>query len=99
MSEPVVLRWPLLGRTTVEGVLIVCPECGAEDRLTLGMDLDDRSEGPAFMACPEGHLWAEERFSRRLAGEFLDEILQLDPTLLGQLDALRDALVRKGPTA
>jgi hypothetical protein len=99
MSEPVVLRWPLPGITTVEGVLITCPECGAEDRLALGMDLDDRSDGPAYMSCQQGHLWAEERFSRRIAGEFLDEMLQLDPTLLGHLDDLRDAQARKGPTA
>lgn len=97
MSQPVVLRWPLPGFTTVGGVLITCPECGAGDRLTLGMDLDDTSDGPSYMSCQQGHLWPEDRFPRRLAAEFLDEILHVDPTLLGQLGQLRTAQARTGP--
>jgi hypothetical protein len=70
---------------------IACPTCGADDRLLLGMDLDDRSEAPSYMSCGNGHSWAEKGMPRRLGALLLAEVLDLDPSLFGRLDELQDA--------
>lgn len=91
MSTPPVLRWPLPGRAVDEaGVLIACPTCGAADRLLLGMDLDDQTDDPSYMSCGSGHSWAEPRMPRRLGALLLAEVLDIDPSILGHLDELRD---------
>ena len=88
MKAPVVLRWPL--PDIAESHLAACPACGTRSSLTLAMDLDDRSDAPSYMTCPQGHTWAEDSFPRRLAAELLDDILQVYPDLLGWLDDLRE---------
>lgn len=89
MTEPAVLRCPLPGRVVISDAPIACPTCGAADRLILGMDLDDRGDEPSYMSCPGGHTWAEERLPRWFSAGLLDEIFQVDPTLLGRLEEIR----------
>lgn len=64
--------YPLPCRVFKGGDLIVCPECGTADGLVVSIDGNDRSETASFMRCPDGHLWAEPRFSRRLGVELLE---------------------------
>lgn len=91
MSTPPVLRWPLPGRVLgTDEQLIACPTCGADEALALGMDLDDHTDAPSYMSCRAGHSWAEERLPRRLGAELLADILDVDPSILGRLDELRD---------
>ncbi|MGW3024506.1 hypothetical protein [Streptomyces sp. NPDC001221] len=89
MSTPVVLRWPLPDWVIAEAG-VACPVCGATARLLLGMDLDDHSDAPSYMACPAGHQWAEAGLPRRLGALLLADILEADPSILGRLDELRD---------
>lgn len=93
MSTPAVLRWampgPFVDHTT--GRVAACPECGARERLVVGMDLDDvDSVDPSWVSCPAGHQWAEAGLPRSLAALILAEILDADPSILGRLDELRD---------
>lgn len=86
MTEPTVLRWPMPGRVTVgRGETLACPVCGAVERLVLGMDLDDRSEEPSYMACPGGHTWAEGRLPRWFGALLLADILDIEPSILDDL--------------
>lgn len=90
MTTPPVLRWPMPGRVVDQaGHLIACPVCGALEHLVLGMDLDDHSDEPSYMACPGGHTWPEERLPRRLGALLLADILEAEPGLLAELEALQ----------
>lgn len=92
MSEPAVLRWPLPGRVVdQDGRPIACPQCGAADRLLLGMDLDDHTDAPSYMSCRSGHSWAEERMPRRLGVLLLADILDIEPGILARIDDLQRA--------
>jgi hypothetical protein len=95
MTEPVVIRWPIPDHAVLASGPITCPTCGGDESLTLAMDLHDRSDDPSYMSCPVGHIWAEERFPRIFAAELLDEILQIDPSILGHLDELREIQERR----
>lgn len=89
MSVPA-LRWPIPGRAVDQaGQVIACPTCGADERLLLGMDLDDRSDAPSYMSCRSGHSWPEAGMPRRLGAQLLDEILDLEPGLLAHFDELQ----------
>lgn len=59
--------------------VIACPVCGQDDGLTLVIDSDDYSETPSFMKCDDSHQWAEPRFPRRMAAEFLDLVERRRP--------------------
>lgn len=53
------------------GELIECPVCGQVEDLILIIDSDDFSDTASFMKCDDGHQWAEPKFPRRMAAEFL----------------------------
>jgi hypothetical protein len=90
-SQPPVLRWPLPGPSIgVTGQPVVCPECGERERLLIGLDLDDHSDEPSFMACPAGHRWLEAGMPRHIGAQLLADAFDIDPSLYGRLDELRD---------
>ncbi|MEU0069535.1 hypothetical protein ABZ027_08320 [Streptomyces sp. NPDC006332] len=91
MSTPPALRWPLPKPSFgVTGQPVACPECDARERLLIGLDLDDHSEDPSHMACPDGHRWLEPGMPRRIGAQLLADTLDADPSLYGWLDELRD---------
>lgn len=49
-----------------------CPTCGQRDGLVVTVDVEDRSETPAFLRCDAGHQWADPLMTRGLAGEIYD---------------------------
>lgn len=90
MSTPPILRWPLPGPALgVTRQPVVCPECGAREGLLIGLDLDDHSDEPSHMACPNGHRWLEAGMPRRIGAELLADVFDLDPGLYGRLEELR----------
>lgn len=88
MGAPVVLRWPVPD-DLVARFEVACPQCGATRRLLLGMDLEDRSDAPSVMGCPDGHTWLEERVPRSFGASLLAEILDADPVIVGRLEELQ----------
>ena len=65
MGSPVVLRWPLpRGAVDGFGQPFACPQCGTVDGVLIAMDLEERSDAPSVMGCPDGHTWLEERLPR-----------------------------------
>lgn len=90
MSTPAVLRWPMPGRVVDQaGQVIACPTCGVEERLLLGLDLDDHSDAPSYMSCRSGHSWAEVGMPRRLGALLLADMLDIEPGLLAHLEELQ----------
>nr|WSY53809.1 hypothetical protein OG999_29320 [Streptomyces sp. NBC_00886] len=92
MSTPVALRWPMPGpfadHTT--GRVVACPECRVMHRLVVDMDLDDVDCGePSRITCPAGHEWLEAGLPRRLAALILAEVLDAEPGLLANFEALQ----------
>lgn len=49
-----------------------CPTCGQRDGLVVTVDVEDRSETPAFLRCSAAHQWADLLMTRGLAGEIFD---------------------------
>ncbi|MEU5281131.1 hypothetical protein AB0G87_32525 [Streptomyces asoensis] len=91
MSTPPALRWPLPGPSLgVTGQPVTCPQCQAREGLLIGLDLDDHSAEPSHMACPDGHRWLEAGMPRHVGAQLLADAFDLDPTLYGRLDELRD---------
>lgn len=88
MTEPTVLRWPLPTGAGTGGEPYSCPECGAAQRLTAALDLEDWSAEPTYMTCPAGHLWAEERFPRWIGADIFRLALEVNPHLLEDIATL-----------
>ncbi|TXJ73296.1 hypothetical protein E2C11_29600 [Streptomyces lavendulae] len=91
MSTPAVLRWampwPISGGN---GQRIACPQCDITVPLVIAMDLDAiDSQEPSWLTCPSGHAWAEASLPAALPAQFLADILDAEPGVLGSLDALR----------
>lgn len=87
--EETVIRWPLPTGAGAGGEPYRCPECGAVERLTAALDLEDWSADPTYMSCPAGHLWAEERFPRWIGADILRLALEGNPHLLEDMATLR----------
>ncbi|MFE9391191.1 hypothetical protein [Streptomyces sp. NPDC006784] len=68
-------RWE--GPLRVDGVPLLCPECGATHGLVLTYDSDDSSRDPAPMSCPAGHEWLEPRMPRWMAPDIARAALAL----------------------
>lgn len=72
LAQGMTAEYPLPCRVMKGLDIITCPVCRAADDLVLSIDGDDRSETASYMRCPDGHLWAESRFPRRLGVELLE---------------------------
>lgn len=90
MTTPVVLRWPIPEAIRcADGQIIACPTCGGVVPLVLAMDLDDHSDAPSAVTCPEGHAWFEERLPRHWGALLLAELLDIEPGLFAHLEDLQ----------
>lgn len=90
MSAPVVLRWPLpVGSVDGLGQPFACPDCGTVEGVLIAMDLEDHSDAPSTMGCPQNHTWLEERLPRHVGASLLADILDIEPALLGRLEELQ----------
>ncbi|MFG2473547.1 hypothetical protein [Streptomyces fagopyri] len=61
-----------LPRMAMAAGVVACPQCAQNDGLVVTVDVEDRSETPAFMRCDAGHQWADVQITRGLAGEIYD---------------------------
>lgn len=64
-----------------------CPVCRQVDGLVVSVDVEDRSETPAFMSCDTGHQWADAQVTRGLAVEIFELMKAKYPELI-RLSAL-----------
>lgn len=76
----------ILPRMDMAAVVVACPECSQDDGLVVTVDLEDRSETPAFMRCDTGHQWADVQVTRGLAGEIFDLMREKHPKLIRYSD-------------
>ncbi|MFE5139260.1 hypothetical protein ACFRDV_16555 [Streptomyces fagopyri] len=61
-----------LPRMDMEAGVVACADCGQDEGLVVTVDVEDRSETPAFMRCDAGHQWADVQMTRGFAGEIYD---------------------------
>ncbi|QFZ73994.1 hypothetical protein GFH48_12730 [Streptomyces fagopyri] len=62
----------ILPTLDLEAGPLACPICKQVDGLVVSVDVEDRSETPAFMSCDTGHRWADAQMTRGLAVEIFE---------------------------